>query len=222
MARDYCWTLKTIGCRRCLKDERPNNSGREIARVLRRDGSRTFHERGKSNRKKCPPDRKSNSFSLDGVIPFPLLLMWSPVTLIKIEFVGGGRVRPLRKLKTKTNKITRLSVMTGGRSGKRNTGTTREAGVPKQRRKHESLINESSAMNVRFSIARGCEAAIVLIDSKEKMKEGSKRNLETVKHGCNETIEQVCKLFGDRDAPLGQTFNFSQRKKKKKTTERLV
>lgn len=84
--------------------------------------------------------------------------------LIKIEFVGG----PPQKLKTKTNKITRLSVMTSEDGA--SEIQERYARGPKQRRKHETsrehLINESSRMYT-FAIARACKVAIVLIDSKE-------------------------------------------------------
>lgn len=138
----YCWTFKPIGNRRCLKDEWPNNSGREIARVLRRDGSRTSHERGKSNRKKCPSNRKSNSFSLDGVIPFPLLLMWSPVTLIKIEFVGGGRGRrglgtPPVKIEGEDKQNYATVCDDWWKIGQTKYGNDTR-GFPKQRRKHET------------------------------------------------------------------------------------
>lgn len=69
------------------------------------------HEQVRWMRKKCMPfhekqvNRKRVSLGQQSQTIFPFPLMWFPTLLIKIEFVEGGPW----KVKTKTNKITRLS-----------------------------------------------------------------------------------------------------------------
>lgn len=68
---------------------------------------------------------------------------------------------------------------------------------------------------MRFSIARGCEAAIVLIDSKEKMKEGSKRSLDGETLSVLAVLSNKCTKYWAIEMLRAIKF-FSEREREKK------